>query len=369
MARILFALSDTGFGHRNVALAIAEAMHGLSDDVVTSVHDVYRALGLPPMSWAPEIYGLVSRRSVAAYNLAWDLTNDRHRCDMAVRGLYRLAGRRLRRLCHNVAPDLVVVTHPLLITDLIAQARRDLQAEFRIVTVVPDPVNPHASWASADVDKCFVVSGPAGRRIADLGVSVDRISTVSFPIAPAFLRPTDKRSARAAFGLPATGPPLVLIAGGGAGSGAMRMAISVARTAVPGATIMVAPGRNSAVRRAAESSGDLLLPTGPGSLYHAMCAADLLISKAGPSTIFEAAAIGVPLLLTCEVGRQEQGNIRLAEELGVARSAPDRQKLASEIKAVLHHTRWSPRPHLAMGASEVANALLTIPRGAPAGHS
>ena len=58
-----------------------------------------------------------------------------------------------------------------------------------------------------------------------------------------------------------------------------------------------------------------------------MVGADLLISKAGPGTIAEAAALGLPVLLTSYLPGQEEGNIDfvLKNEFGayVADSDPD----------------------------------------------
>jgi UDP-N-acetylglucosamine:LPS N-acetylglucosamine transferase len=312
------------------------------------------------MSWAPAIYGTSSRIEPRVYNAVWDVTNDVRKCRMAADALYAVVRRRLKRLLQEAAPDLVVVTHPLFLAEIIARARAELAADFRLATVVADPMNPHASWASPSADVLFTVSAEAAARILGFGISERRIEPVSFPVDPAFLLPPAKEVARRRIGLPNGDSPAVLVAGGGAGSGTMWRSWAHLRSALPNIDIMLAPGGNRRLRRAVQSDPRTFIVGHRGSMLEAIAAADVVISKAGPSTIFESLAVGVPLVITSEVGRQEEGNATFAERYGAATAATQTDLTALVGHAVAAGLR-TPRPGLANGAEQIAAALLPEP--------
>jgi 1,2-diacylglycerol 3-beta-galactosyltransferase len=96
-----------------------------------------------------------------------------------------------------------------------------------------------------------------------------------------------------------------------------------------------------------------------------MHAADLLITKAGPSTAFEAAACGLPILFNSYLPGQEEGNIELFERLGVAVAARSPAETVARLRAFLAEParlRALVNPALAdetcRGAADVARVVL-----------
>jgi 1,2-diacylglycerol 3-beta-galactosyltransferase len=87
--------------------------------------------------------------------------------------------------------------------------------------------------------------------------------------------------------------------------------------------------------------------------------ADVVIAKAGPGTIAEAACCGVPLLLTSHLPGQEKDNARLVTSAGAGRAAARRGQLARELGVM----RRDPAALAAMGA---ASARLGQPGAAAA---
>ncbi len=61
-------------------------------------------------------------------------------------------------------------------------------------------------------------------------------------------------------------------------------------------------------------------------------AAEVVVGKAGPGTIAEAACCGVPLLLTGYVPGQEEGNAEFVIAAGSGRYTPSVEALISEIE-------------------------------------
>ena len=80
-----------------------------------------------------------------------------------------------------------------------------------------------------------------------------------------------------------------------------------------------------------------------------MAAADVLLTKAGPGTIAEAACLGLPTLLTGFVPGQEEYNVAWAQRMGGAIYEPVPRKAATLV------ARW-----LELGANELTAMSATM---------
>ena len=110
--------------------------------------------------------------------------------------------------------------------------------------------------------------------------------------------------------------PVLLVMAGGEGGGGVKKVLAEIAPAVRrlGLQTVVIAGRNETLRRRlTEIAPDL----GPGSrvlgfidnVADYMRAADVLLTKAGPGAIAEAAACGLPVVLYEYISGQEKGNL------------------------------------------------------------
>jgi len=98
--------------------------------------------------------------------------------------------------------------------------------------------------------------------------------------------------------------------GGGEGGGRLEATARALGAARPDAQLVVVAGRNAGLRRrlAARSPGARCAHLGlvPNEeIADWMGAADLLVTKAGPSTVVEAVHVGLPLLLTGSLPQED----------------------------------------------------------------
>src|SRR6266566_2102011 len=91
-----------------------------------------------------------------------------------------------------------------------------------LVTVVTDLVTPHRGWTAPAVDACIVPTERARIGCLQQGMAVERIQVLGLPIDLKFSRPgVPRTSICQQLGLdPAM--PIVLLAGGGAGTGGLE---------------------------------------------------------------------------------------------------------------------------------------------------
>jgi UDP-N-acetylglucosamine:LPS N-acetylglucosamine transferase len=359
MPHILFAISDTGGGHRAAAQALTSALESLAGGaVICSTLDVLQASGCPVLRNAPALHAALSGRFLPLYDMAYASTNSpwlsQHLLDLA----YACSRRQLRAALERERPQLVVAAHPL-VTRLVARARAELRRGFGIVTLVTDLATSHASWALPGADSWVVPSKEARALLLDRGVPRERVALCPFPVHPRFEEwsaESARLAAKRQLGLDAAGF-VVLLVGGGAGAGRLGERVALLRAALPGTQLLVVTGRNAALAAKLRAAS-----LGPGVRIYAyvedmallMAASDVVLTKAGPGTLMEALCAGRPLVVAEAVGRQERGSIDYLLRRGAGAYCPSDAELLRELRRL-----QDPAAH----AEACAASLRAAPRG------
>ena len=326
---ILFAISDTGGGHRSGATAICAAIEELvGSDVECHIVDLLISTGIPLVQNAPDIYDHLSTDWLTIYNTLFQMTNGRRRMDFLTRLVYFQAHRNIVRVLEETRPSLVVSVHPL-INRLIGNARRTYRLSFRFATVVTDLVTLHAAWADPAVELCIVPTEESYQLQRKRNLSEDKLIRTGFPVHPKFTNyAASKQKARSTLGIDKS-LFTILLTSGGVGSGNMRDLVQEIYQAYPNHQLLVVTGKNAELRQELEN-----LNLGPlvhiygfvDNMEVLMAASDIVVTKAGPGTLMETLAMRRPVIVTEAVGIQEQGNIDfvLNHELGAFCPTPER---------------------------------------------
>ena len=82
VSKVLFAISDTGGGHRSAAEAMIAALSKVDPNAQCTITDLLRAADVPMIRNAPAIYDYWSTRRMWVYDLFWRLTNEPYRIDV-----------------------------------------------------------------------------------------------------------------------------------------------------------------------------------------------------------------------------------------------------------------------------------------------
>ena len=310
--RILFIISDTGGGHRSAANAIINALVQIDPAITCEMVDLLKASRIPGIRNAPELYAFFSAKSIWLYNMLYRLSNFTGFMNFASKFLYQFARAHIHQTINTFGPDLVVVIHPLAVRP-ICDYREQTNATWPVVTVVTDLVSIHASWASNRADRYLLPTAAAVKRLAQLGITADKILLTGFPIHPRFIdNVTDIASARNNLALPPD-QFTILLTSGGAGGGQVESLVNELEKQCPNCTLLVVTGRNELLfkrlnNRSAASSHTRIYQF-VDNMEVLMTACDIVVTKAGPGTIMEAATLGKFIVLTGAVGLQEEGNI------------------------------------------------------------
>lgn len=360
--KILIISSDTGGGHRSAAAAIVAGVqrffHGRSYAV-----RVVRAI---------EESHAITAKLVRFYNwvlryrqhwmkyLYWAV--NRFRPETREFFIKRTLGY-VQDLFERWCPHVVVSVHPLT-QHGIARVLKELKLADKIplVTVVTDPCYGFwRGWACDDVRLYLVASEEARQQLIDYGVAPERIKISGMPVHPKFEFPGEKaaRAARTALGLD-PGKFTVFVNAGWVGGGNIPQ---IFRELVHGDLDVQAiflSGKNEELRIEAESLA--LTAKFPikviGYSEHVeqlMGAANVMISKLGGLTTFEAMACRVPIIADAITPPmpQEAGAARMI----VKRGAGIMLERAHDIVPVIRRMVEDSKHYAAMRAATVGLAL------------
>ncbi|HZR49412.1 MAG TPA: glycosyltransferase [Streptosporangiaceae bacterium] len=318
---LLFFIADTGGGHRNAAKAVSQALDRAYPGRFAPV--LCDPLGGPGaarlLRWVVGLYGPTIRRAPWLWGAAY------HACDsplaMALlwRTVLRLASAPAAAAVAAYRPAAIVSFHPL--TGMAAiSARNRTQHEVPVVSVVTDLVSVHAAWRSADVD--LVIAPPARPPV-----------TREFWSGPP--RPGERAILRRSLGLSEQRLTVVLTGGGEGCGGIGRRAVAILRR-FGDVDVVAVCGRNQRLksrlaRLAPRYGGRLIVHGFTHEMAGLLRCADLVVTKAGPGTIAEAACCGAPLLLTSHLPGQERGNTEFVTAAGAGRRVRGVRRLLAEI--------------------------------------
>ena len=328
--RVLFLFSDTGGGHRSAFQAIRDAMAiRYGSAVEFDAVDVLRECKWP-LNKQPELYPRVVNTSKFLWALVYHSFDGKRRTRLARQLIYRNNRKNLRRLVQEHPADVVVCTHSVIANPTF-RAFLTLEERPPFLTVVTDLVTTPTFWYDPRVDHCFVPTETAYRRGLRLGMSPRQMQITGLPVNPHFINSmTSKAEARRQFQFDPD-LPAVLIVAGSEGMGTiykMVRALDAQRRAVQ---IVVICGRNELLKSRLETRDwnnqhhIFGFVTNHHEMPRLMVASDIIVTKAGPSTISEAAIAGLPMIISDRIPGQETGNVRLVLEndAGVYLPKPD----------------------------------------------
>ncbi|MCC7450601.1 MAG: hypothetical protein IT324_24515 [Anaerolineae bacterium] len=338
MPHILFLMSDTGGGHRAASRAIEAALQDRHPGQFTAeLVDMWTDYTPYPFNTAPKTYPLWVNSSPTSYGVNYWVF-DRAFKRKAISRLYdEQMYPRMMRMYHEHPADVIVCVHPAFVRPAV-YALRKAKLKMPFITVITDYAWPSVVWYDPRVDRCLIPTEPAYRRGLELGMKPEQMALTGAPVHPKFAKlHMTKQEARAQLGWDQKAR-IVLMVGGGDGMGPV-VATAQAIDARPiDCHLMVVAGRNQGMKAALEAvtwKHKTRIYGFVDNMQVLMKAADLLITKAGPATITEAAIVGLPMILSGAIQHQESPNVDYVVRHGAGVYAPGPKKVAQSAEQIL----------------------------------
>jgi 1,2-diacylglycerol 3-beta-galactosyltransferase len=334
--RILFLFSDTGGGHRSTAQAVIDALDPQRFDC--ALLDVLHAYAPRPFNRLPRHYPDLVRYP-KLWELGYHLSDGPRRTQSFYRMIWPLLRPAVQRLLAEQNADMYVSVHPLLNTPIL-QALGPRRVPF--ITIVSDLVSTHAFWYDRQVDLCLVPTDSAKRRALQAGIPPRQVRVIGLPVASAYCQTAwDRSSLREELAWPQD-RPIVLIVGGGEGMGPLFETAKAIDQPNLRLALAVVAGRNQSLLQRLQRhrwSSQVFVYGYERRLAKMMRAADMLVTKAGPSTIAEALNARLPMVLYSKLPGQEDGNVHFVVESGAGVWAPGPARSAAAVRALLEQPR------------------------------
>jgi UDP-N-acetylglucosamine:LPS N-acetylglucosamine transferase len=360
--KILIISSDTGGGHRSAAAAIVAGIESFVKGESYAVR-VVRAV--------EESHHLAAKL-VAIYN--WLLRHKQH----WMKYYYWLINRfrpetreffhsrcidYVRNVVERWCPHIVVSVHPLT-QHIFARVLKEFGWADRVplVTVVTDPYYGFwKGWACDDVRLYLVATEDARRQLIDYGIAPERIKVSGMPVHPKFSFPGDDaaRVARQALGLDPDKFTVFVNAGWEGGGNVPQIFSELVRGELDVQAIFLAGKnenlKNEAERMAAEATFPIKVIGYSDEVEQLMRAANVMISKLGGLTTFEALSCRLPIIadVTTKPMPQEAGTVNLIEKSGAAVML----RKASDIVPVVNRMIADSKHYAALRAATITIAI------------
>jgi len=295
MPKLLILSSDTGEGHNSAAAAIQNAARSCgfqarirkpieeSTKVNRSLGNLYNVLLTHGPQWMSWYFKLIDRLRPNER----DYFYNKHREYIA-------------RFLNAESPDIILSVHPML-NHYIPRYVKEEGLGVPCFTFLTDPFPPFwRGWTSPYIDRYFVPTDESLQALTASGVPAWRIERVSMPVRPRFVPAgaMDIQSLRDVLKL--DDRPVILINGGARGGGPLVEIYKSVRRASSDTNVLVVCGRNSRLRWRIERMQHPKTRTFGflEDIHRYVAASDLVITKPGALSTYEALACGVPVLLT-----------------------------------------------------------------------
>lgn len=352
--KVVIFYSKTGGGHLRTAQAIAEKLKQINKKLDIKLLDVLEQTNFGFKLNLSRTYGILSIRLLPLYNLLYGITDT----NIGIKTLRFLIkhtwGHQYKKLIEYEKPDVIITTHSFISPSVI----HTLEKKYKFITVVTDLGKPHRIWFDKKSDK-IITPTPKITKLAKilLKSTDDQIIHLGFPLQDEF-KPSSSK------GFTNT----ILIMGGGLGAGRIEKQVKLLSKKMPDEKLIAVCGLNTRLYNKLSKMNkfsasqienkSLSVYQFVGNIEKLMAQSDIIITKAGPGTIIEAAQMQKPMIITDWVGKQEKENVNFVLENNLGVYCPDLDflpdfvnKIYKNYSSYIHkNQRWS-------GLTEIAEFL------------
>jgi UDP-N-acetylglucosamine:LPS N-acetylglucosamine transferase len=267
-------------------------------------------------------------------------------------------------------PHVVVSVHPLT-QHFFARLMRELglAGKVPLVTVVTDPCYGFwKGWACDDVTLYLVASDEARQQLIDYGVQPERIKVSGMPVHPKFESPDerDAQAARNALGLDPQKFTVFVNAGWAGGGNVPQIFRELIHGDLNVQAIFLA-GKNEELKAEAEAlAKSAKFPVKvigySEQIEQLMHAADVMISKLGGLTTFEALACRVPIIadIITPPMPQESGAAAMIDKRGAGVLLTKANDIVPVVRRMVEDSRYYSSLRAATAGLAIPNATRRI---------
>lgn len=318
--KILFLSAPIGAGHKQAAMAIAEAMKRINHDVVIQHVDIFDFLN----KFFARILLMVYYRSLSfvpqAYASAYAWGNESNMSLWMRRFVSCFFAKKMKKYLFDYAPDVVVCTHATP-AGMMQYLKEECHADFCSVSVITDFV-VHRLWMNTTTKQYFVAEESLLQSLIRYQIKQEQSYAFGIPVSVMFGHSYNKNKLLKRIGF-SNHTKVILIMGGGAGIFPIVDVMKELNKCKTWLQIIIVTGKNKnlydKIQKIKPHCKHRMKVFGfVDNVHELMAMSDLLISKAGGLTLSEALCSALPMLIYKPIPGQEEENTRFLLKKKVA---------------------------------------------------
>lgn len=305
---ILILSGAFGMGHNVVAKAIEQEIKGRSSDGEVVIVDLIQYIYPERSKILYSMFNIVAARYHGVYNFinkSFEKGELIHRIPTEVL-------RSVDQLIKTHEPDVIICTLPLC-GRIISEYKKKVGSKIPMATCITD-VSAHKGWFSEGSDLYFVPTYSVKKKMVDKGIEEGSIYVTGIPVRQEFLNSRNDRKGQGNCNKE------ILIMGGGLGLLPDMDALMESIGNMENMHVTIITGNNKkAYENLREKYEGVEVVGFTDRVSDYMKRADILISKPGGITLFEALATQTPMLVIRPFLDQEQRNARHIQKKGLGK--------------------------------------------------
>ncbi len=291
---ILILTGRFGMGHYSASAAIKEEITNTMPDAEVQIVDIFDYLVPSISNLIYSGFDCLVRKNSTLYNVMCKASKNYSSAPFK-----RTFINKIEKLLNKTCPDIIISTIPIG-SQYISAYKEYRNIHLPLFTYITDLFD-HAEWLAKNTDVYFVGTHELKQLLVEKGISPEKIRVSGIPVKKDFKLLQHKQSNNIR--------KKVLIMGGGLGLISFSDDIYDALVEEPSIDVTIITGKNKNLFHSLKSkypSFNTILYT--DNVYEYMQSSDILISKAGGITVFEALYAEIPLYIINPFLLQEISN-------------------------------------------------------------
>jgi len=313
MKKVLILTAEFGKGHMSVAEHLKTALEATGKAKAKIIDFGKYASG--PFTHSHKSYDTATKHLPKAYRFFFDVTNDKSALRTLGGMQLKMSERKAMKLFKEEKPDIVVIAFGGWVYAASKLAKK-ANPKTKVVSLATDSMIIHRSWSMGDIDAFIVPDKDTAETVVEDGLDPKLVKAIGYPVNPKLYdKNFDTKKFLTGFEFDTSKKTILLIPTLSNKDKTLHLIEKVQE--LNKFNLAVICGRDQELHKKLkphQSDKNFHLVGWTDMMPEYMLASDIIITKAGGSTVQECIAAGKPLVINQVIPGQEQGNALYVEK-------------------------------------------------------
>jgi UDP-N-acetylglucosamine:LPS N-acetylglucosamine transferase len=331
---ILILTANFGSGHISVSKAIENYIKDTDESLEIETVDMYKIIRPKLHKYIYRCFTLLIKYAVHIYNYDYYKKNNNDKL-CKLHSCFRSSSRRLARYMEEVQPSIIISTFPTC-SAYITKYKQDNNVNTPLITCITDIVKG-SEWMHKGSNLYLVATDTVKTSLIDRGISKDNIVTTGIPIRRDFITPKNRDIIRRNNKI-SEDDFVILMMGGGMGLIPKQLSFYKWINNQKKIKLIIITGNNNKLYNKIskyDNYSNITIMKYTNKVSEIMTMSDLLITKPGGITLFEAISSKLPFIIYKPILGQEIENCKYIEKKQLGYIVSTENELQDRISTLM----------------------------------